>query len=213
MLLPKGLIFDQGLMNRVVFAIQNAKGKEIRGKDWIIILEDLKDCLNPYLSTFANTPLGHIRLWGGGGDCRETLETDLRGVAYNASNLALSTQGFWTEPRGGGNQKETDILHFWGITRKGDWILVKILAQMNVQGKDKDGKDFYRHKAVEVKHAQKSDLSEICKECKHTHANIFDSLYLAVFSWANRREELATQASRFHCGLQALHELIWDFMR
>lgn len=197
------------LLGSVLDGIRGKKEKgKIKDKDWIEILEATKGCLRPHLNTFANTPLGHVRLWGSGRT--ETLETDLQGISRVWEGaINLSTPGFWTEPHSSGKKMSgTEVMTFWGITRKGDWALVKLRAQVYVEGKTADGKEFRRHKAIELNSAKVSDVREICKESERDLFGIFDSLYLATYSWSKRREELARDAMAFHDSMEALHQII-----
>lgn len=195
--------FPGNLMNIVVNAIKKSPDKKgLTDKDWKEILEETVYCLDPHLSTFANTPLGHVRLWGSGD--RSMIETDLAETEYN-SELPLSTPGFWTEPHGKTLDGPNNIV-FWGLTRKHKWAVVQVVAQ-TIRGKDFRDKEFRRHKAISI-NAKECAVEEIKAVCGYDFFNIWDSLYLAIDSWASKREDIARAARSFNTGIAGINQII-----
>ncbi len=164
----------ESVLSRVLDSVRGKKGKaEIKDDDWAGILENTRLHLKPHFNTFANTPLGHVRLWGSRQSA--TLESDLEGVTYGLEGcFQLSTLGFWTEPRSSGNKSGTEIQKFWGITRKGDWALVKVRVQLYTRGKNPKGEKYRRHKALELVCAEISDPREIREECEQDFLAVLD---------------------------------------
>ena len=206
------MLLPDGLLKLVLKVIKN-KGitSNFEGEDWREILEETKRRLKPNLSTFANTPLGHVSLFGVMD--RQPIEKDLCDVPKKQDNFPLSTPGYWAENyslcANVSLPKESDIgtSTFWGITKKGNWAIVELRVQKLVfwDAKRKEGA---RYKALEINFARNSDLREIKEKCERSYSNIWDSIVVAVHGWAKRREELAKEAISFHERMEALNQII-----
>jgi len=206
------MLLPGGLLDSVLNGISKKGKRTIKNEDWVEILDDTRGCLKPHLNTFANTPLGHISLWGNKN--RQTIESDLRNIPIKAAAFPLSTPGFWAENYHNcsdvkllKDSKTSGITTFWGITRKGDWAIVRLAVQKVVFEETKDG-DFMRYKAVDVYDARTSSPCEISKECERDFFGIFDTLFLATYSWSTRREELARSAKGVHDSIEAIHQIL-----
>ena len=208
----RSMLLPNRLLNTVLRGIKN-DGITVNfvNNDWIAILEEMKNCLKSNLSTFANTPLGHVSLFGA--KDRQPIKKDLLDVPSDPNNFSLSTPGFWAENYSFCANvvlpKESNIgtSTFWGITKKGNWAIVELKVQKIILGHTK-GLETCRYKALEISCARDSDLPEIVARCERSYFNVWDSIVVAVHGWAKRREELAKEAMRVHESIEALNQII-----
>jgi hypothetical protein len=200
------MLLPDRLLKEALTAIRHSlQGCQICDQDWIRILEEAKKCLQPGLSTMANTPLGQVKLYSHFYCDPVTIGSDLKGVAQNAYHMSLSTPGFWSIPP---EMDQTNTVAFWGITRKGAWALIKILAKSELASAGGSGRVCPRNKAREIILARPASLVEIKATCQISFQDIWKTLNLAVKNWAERRTQIAEAATKFHNSLETVDQIL-----
>ncbi len=87
--------------------------------------------------------------------------------------------------------ENTAVLKFWGVNRSGEWVVVRVVMTL---GKPIDPRFETRAEKAEMVEIRKVGLETLLNEMGTQPFHVWDTLGLAIQSWASDREEIYRKA-------------------
>lgn len=190
--------------NQTMGLLFSARNLDEDDKLWLELLELKRRQLSPHFKTFTLQRLGDF-------PCLRSETTSQHGIERDVPQIGLNTEyevnehgifgsanfltrvayeGTGYQPSTGTCKVPNGYCHFWGLSRSGDWLLVRV-DFVGTRGYDGSGYE----RAIKYV-AKTATLPEIVEVCRISLSDIYLALGKAVVAWAKRRQELADQAEQ-----------------
>lgn len=166
--------------------------RQLSDEEWLMALDIRRAMIEPHLDEFTLGSLGKVKCITLGGMPNQPLVAPgLHHHPYDIQGIFVVSSSSRQYPQDANDTVNPGSFYIWGLTRSGDWALVRVTYRNDFGYK---GRTTQHVEDVDFAHSMST--GEMCKTANVKPRDVFVRLGKEVQAWAERRKQLYELAQR-----------------